>query len=105
MNSAVSPLPSDAPDTPAETRYAKNRLVLFGGLTAAIAALCCFTLLLVWGLLTLGLTRLVAYIDLALLPLLAVGLLVLYVGVQRVRRARAACDDRCAAPSRSASTR
>ncbi len=32
-----------------EKKYTDNKLVVFGGIGTAIAALCCFTPLLVWG--------------------------------------------------------
>jgi len=93
------------PPKVSEAGYAKNRLVLFGGLTAGVAAVCCFTPLLVWGLLALGLVGLVAYVDLVLLPLLAVGLLALTVGVRRVRRVRAGGDAGRTVPPSSSPTR
>lgn len=68
------------------SNYLKNRLVVFGGLGTAIAALCCFTPVLVWGVLALGLAGVVAYLDFVLLPLLAIALVVTYAGVRQVRK-------------------
>ena len=91
---------SDSPTTEnaPKLRYAGNPLVLFGGIGAGIVALCCFTPLLVWALFALGFAGLVAYIDVVLLPVLALALVALYFGVRQVQRARSACDDRCAKP-------
>lgn len=64
--------------------------MVFGGIGAAIAALCCFTPILVWALIAIGLAGLVAYIDWVFLPLLAISLLVLFIGVKQVQKRRAA---------------
>ena len=73
-------------------RLADDRLVRWGGVGALVAAVCCFTPALVWVLGAAGLAAVVGYVDLVLLPVLAVALLALYVGVRRVRRRQAACD-------------
>jgi len=49
-----------------------NRLTRNGLIGAVITAICCFTPLLVWVLGGIGLVGLVAYLDVVLLPLLAV---------------------------------
>lgn len=72
--------------------YTGNRLVIFGGIGAAIVALCCVTPIFVWGLIAIGLVGLVAYADFVLLPLLAVALIVLFIGVKQVQKRRAAID-------------
>ncbi len=79
-----------------DKKYTDNKLVVFGGLSAVIVALCCFTPLLVWGLAALGLAGLVAYVDVALLPLLAIVLGITYLGIEQVRKQdEATCDDTC----------
>ena len=98
--SSTRPLPAST-ESPPERRCASNRLVFFGGIGAGIAALCCFTPLLVWVLAGLGLAGLVAYIDVVLLPILAVTLIALYLGVNQVRRERSACDSRSDTPDSS----
>ncbi|MEX2399601.1 MAG: mercury(II) reductase, partial [Rhodothermales bacterium] len=77
--------------------YLKNRLVVFGGLGTAIAAICCFTPVLVWGAVALGLAGIVAYLDFVLLPLLAVALVVTYAGIRQVKKGHGA--GRSEAPS------
>ena len=72
-------------------RLADDRLVRWGGAGALVAAVCCFTPALVWLLGAAGLAAVVGYVDLVLLPVLAVALVALYVGVRRVRRRQAAC--------------
>lgn len=69
--------------------YLKDKKVVFGGIGAAIAALCCFTPILAWAALAVGLAGVVAYLDYVLLPLLAVALFVTYVGIRRVRKQNA----------------
>ncbi len=73
-------------------RLADDRLVRWGSVGALVAAVCCFTPALVWVLGAAGLAAVVGYVDLVLLPVLAVALVALYVGVRRVRRRQAACD-------------
>ena len=97
-DSSMSRTVSDSKDDWSDTHYARNRLVLFGGLGAGVAALCCFTPLLVWVFAALGLAGLTALIDIVLLPLLGIALIAVYVGVRQVRRARDACADHCAPP-------
>ncbi len=63
-----------------------NKFVLFGGLGAAITALCCFTPLLVWGLTALGAAALVAYLDVVLIPLLLVCVGAMLIGLHQYRK-------------------
>lgn len=59
----------------------KNKLLKIGAIGTVIAAICCFTPLLVWGLGAIGLSSLVAYLDIVLLPLLAIFLMMLLLGL------------------------
>ena len=59
----------------------KNKLLKTGAIGTVVAALCCFTPLLVWLLAAIGLTSLVAYLDIVLLPLLAIFLVMLLLGL------------------------
>lgn len=72
------------------TAYFQNNLVRYGSIGAFIAALCCFTPLLVVGLAALGLAGLTAYFDFVLLPVLFVSLGILALGVQQVQKHQAA---------------
>ncbi|MDZ4257783.1 MAG: mercury resistance system transport protein MerF [Gemmatimonadales bacterium] len=75
----------------------KNSTLFKTGLAGSIiAALCCFTPVLVITLTALGLAAWVGYIDLVVLPLLVVFVVVAVVAWQRMRR-DAACDSGSAA--------
>lgn len=64
----------------------KNSALWIGAIGTVIAAVCCFTPVLVMLLGVLGLSALVGYVDLLLLPLLGVFVLILIYGiVQQVR--------------------
>ena len=63
------------------TRQFAKRLTWLGGAGTVIAALCCFTPLLVIALGTLGMATLVTYLDAFLLPLLALFVLIFAVGL------------------------
>lgn len=78
-----------APDPGRSPRLTDDPLVRWGGLGALVAAVCCFTPALVWVLGAAGLAALVGYVDLVLLPVLAVALVAVYLGARRVRRQRA----------------
>ncbi|MFQ5569525.1 MAG: mercury resistance system transport protein MerF [Rhodothermales bacterium] len=71
-----------------QEKYTDNKLVLFGGIATAIAALCCFTPLLVWGLAAIGAAALVSYLDYALLPLLVLFGAMTFIGIQQVQQRR-----------------
>ena len=75
-----------------KAEYTNNKLVVFGGVSAFIAALCCATPILVWPLAGIGLAGVVGYLDYALFPLLAVALSVTYIGVRQVRKRAASCE-------------
>ena len=64
-----------------------SRLTRTGLIGAVITAICCFTPLLVWVLGGVGLVGLVAYLDIVLLPLLAVFIAVAAWGYFRQERA------------------
>ncbi|MCJ8310038.1 MAG: mercury resistance system transport protein MerF [Rhizobiaceae bacterium] len=64
-----------------------SRLTKFSLFGAVIAALCCFTPLLVWILAAIGLAGLIAYLDLVLLPLLGLFVLLALWGLVRDRKA------------------
>jgi mercuric ion transport protein len=49
----------------------KNKTTLFGSLGTGLAALCCFTPILVIGLSAVGVAGIIAYLDYVLFPLLA----------------------------------
>lgn len=75
----------------------KNSTLFKTGLAGSIiAALCCFTPVLVITLTALGLAAWVGYIDLVVLPLLAVLVVLTVVAWQRMRR-DAACGTGSAA--------
>lgn len=50
----------------------RDRLLQIGLIGTATAALCCFTPLLVWLLVAIGLSAMVSYLDFVLLPALAI---------------------------------
>jgi mercuric ion transport protein len=78
--------------------YFQNKLVRYGSIGAFVAALCCFTPLLVVGLAAIGLAGLTAYLDFVLLPALFLALGAVLIGVRQVRNRR-----RTRAPEESAS--
>lgn len=63
-----------------------NRLTKTGLTGSIIAAICCFTPLLVWLLAGVGLTALVPYLDPILLPLLGVFLALTIWGYTRSQK-------------------
>lgn len=71
-----------------DAKYTDNKLVLFGGVGAVIAALCCFTPVLVVGLTAIGAAAVLAYLDFVLIPLLILFAAMLYVGFRQVRNTR-----------------
>ena len=64
-----------------------SKLTKFSLIGAVIAAVCCFTPLLVWVLAGIGLAGLLAYLDLILLPLLGLFVLLALWGLVRDRKA------------------
>lgn len=58
-----------------------SKLLKTGMIGTVVTAICCFTPLLVWVLGAIGLTSLVVYLDVVLLPLLAIFFIVLLVGL------------------------
>lgn len=65
-----------------------NRWLWFGGIGAAVTALCCVTPILVIALAGVGAASLAVYLDAVLFPLLAFFLAVLAVGLWQYRRQR-----------------
>ncbi|MFZ5863460.1 MAG: mercury resistance system transport protein MerF [Nitrospirota bacterium] len=68
-----------------------DRLVKAGAIGAIIAALCCFTPLLVILLAAVGLTAFSGYLDAVLFSALAICVAILICGLILQHRARAAC--------------
>ena len=60
-----------------------NKLTKTGLIGTIIAAVCCFTPLLVWALAAIGLSGLVVYLDAVLLPLLGVFIAITLYGFVR----------------------
>ena len=64
----------------------RDRLLQIGLIGTGIAALCCFTPLLVWLLAAIGLSATVAYLDFVLLPALAIFIAITGYALWRLRR-------------------
>ena len=60
-----------------------SKLAKFGLIGSIVTAICCFTPLLVWGFAAIGLTGLIAYLDMVLLPLLGVFIVLAIWGFVR----------------------
>ena len=58
-----------------------HKLLKTGVIGTLITAICCFTPVLVWVLGAIGLTALVGYLDIVLLPLLGLFFIILLVGL------------------------
>jgi len=58
-----------------------NKLLKTGVIGTFVTIVCCFTPLLVWVLGAIGLASLVSYLDLVLLPLLAIFFIILLIGL------------------------
>ncbi|MFT4844933.1 MAG: mercuric ion transport protein [Cellvibrionaceae bacterium] len=58
-----------------------NKLLKTGINGTIVTSICCFTPFLVWGLSVAGLASLVGYLDIVLLPLLALFVVLLIVGL------------------------
>ncbi|MEW7008454.1 MULTISPECIES: mercury resistance system transport protein MerF [unclassified Lentilitoribacter] len=61
-----------------------DKLLTTGIIGTIIAALCCFTPLLVWALTAIGLSAVISYLDIFLLP--ALGFFIILTGVALCRR-------------------
>ncbi|MEW6683243.1 MAG: mercury resistance system transport protein MerF [Nitrospirota bacterium] len=70
---------------------ASSRLLKTGAVGSTIAAVCCFTPILVVLLGALGLGAIAGYLDYVLLPVLGLCLAILAYGLYLRRRERAAC--------------
>ncbi len=67
-----------------------KKLIQTGMIGSIITALCCFTPVLIWVLSAIGLTTIIVYLDIVLLPLLGVFIIMFVVGViRRKRKSRA----------------
>lgn len=82
------PAHETTPATAAAQERNGRLLLRVGAVGAALAALCCFTPAAVIVLAAVGLAGAVAWLDVALLPLLVVFLAVMVLGWLRLRRAR-----------------
>jgi len=76
---------------PTSDAKSPRRLVITGLIGAGIAALCCFTPILVGLLAVLGLGALTGYLDYVLLPALAFFLCLLVYGLIKQRSGEAPC--------------
>jgi len=63
-----------------------NKYTKAGFWGSLVAAVCCFTPLLVWIFLGLGLAAYTAYIDIVLLPVLVISLGVLFFGYTKYKK-------------------
>jgi mercuric ion transport protein len=59
----------------------QNKLLKTGIIGTIVAAVCCFTPFLVWVFSVIGLTSLVIYLDIVLLPLLGLFVVLLIAGL------------------------
>ena len=66
----------------------KDRLLSTGVIGTVVAALCCFTPILVWLLAGIGLSAAIAYLDMVLLPALAVFIAITGYALWRRRTAQ-----------------
>ena len=64
----------------------KNKLVVFGGAGTGIAAICCFTSVLVIALTAVGAAGAIAYLDMVLFPMLAFFIVLTGYGLYRAKR-------------------
>lgn len=58
-----------------------HKLLKTGAIGTLVTIICCFTPLLVWVLGAAGLASLVVYLDIVLLPLLAIFFIILLIGL------------------------
>ncbi len=63
-----------------------SRLSRIGVIGALVAAICCFTPILVWLLPAIGLSFLIPGLDVVLLPALGLFILIAFIGLIRGRR-------------------
>ncbi len=75
------------------SKLTDNNFVLWGGIGTAIAALCCFTPLLVWVVTALGAVALVSYLDFILWPLLLVFGALLWYGINQSKQSEPSGED------------
>lgn len=66
---------------------ADNRLLKRGLIGSAVMALCCFTPILVILLTTVGLSAIIGYLDIVLLPALGIFILITFYALWKMRAA------------------
>lgn len=66
----------------------KDKLLTTGIVGTTIAVICCFTPLLVWLLVAVGLSAIVVYLDAVLLPALAIFILITGYALWRRKQAQ-----------------
>ena len=66
----------------------KDRLLSIGVIGTIVTALCCFTPILVWLLAGIGLSAAIGYMDIVLLPALAIFIAITGYALWRRRRAQ-----------------
>jgi mercuric ion transport protein len=66
--------------------FLKNKYAKVGFWGTLVAALCCFTPILVWGFAAAGLAAFTAYLDYVLLPALFICIALLYFGYKQYQK-------------------
>lgn len=66
----------------------KDKLLLTGIGGTIFAAICCFTPLLVWGLAAIGLSALLGYLDIVLLPMLLIFIIITGVALWHRKKSK-----------------
>tara|TARA_R110001599_G_scaffold1889_4_gene9767 strand:+ start:207258 stop:207482 length:225 start_codon:yes stop_codon:yes gene_type:complete len=66
----------------------KDKTTLIGLWGALIAALCCFTPLLVWALAFFGLAALTTYLDYVLIPILLLCIGIFLFGLRKIKKSK-----------------
>jgi len=70
--------------------FLKNKYAKVGFWGTIVAALCCFTPLLVWGMAAAGLAAFTAYLDYVLLPMLFISLALFLFGYNQYQKSKPA---------------
>ena len=78
----------------------KNKPIVYGGIGTFVTGLCCFTPILVIGVVAAGAASIVAYLDYVLFPMLGFFIFLTIYGVIRARRQ--SCAIETAAPQKRA---
>ncbi|SMO82861.1 mercury resistance system transport protein MerF [Fodinibius sediminis] len=66
--------------------FLKNKYAQVGFWGTLVAALCCFTPILVWGFAAAGLAAFTAYLDYVLLPVLFISLALFFFGYNQYQK-------------------